>query len=439
MYPVRIILGLLCWAAGGWALWQWAQSAAQGRSAEAPSLRTYLTDVRREVVVRYPQVVLLAINDPVYYWPETGAPQRVGRVSALLKESRPLPERIAYVDQARVELYSFGPPTQPGSLLTHYVAPLSLASVAELLAPPEKRAAAVAELQAALLEHQQALVQALAPLVERSMHETLAIVQEDFPGVWQRRRPEIDALLQEYRVQIVDRELLPLVQAEVWPIAVEHGQPVATAIGRELWSRVSLWRFGWRFLYDRSPLPERNLAEREFQRFLAEEVQPVLQERTPEIAAAVEQIVADVADDPQVRLFVRGSLDRVLQDARVRRLIVQMLREVLVDNPRVRAALMQTWTGPDAERVLNFASSKLEPTIRRLTDKLLGTPQTGITPEFAEALRMQILQKDRRWLQLTPAAGTDAEPVAAFDVQVGGESPLNPFLAEHSASAHDSP
>ena len=52
----------------------------------------------------------------------------------------------------------------------------------------------------------------------------------------------------------------------------------------ELWNRVSLWRFTWRYAYDRIPLlPNRVKFRDEFHRFVDKEALPVLAEHSDEI------------------------------------------------------------------------------------------------------------------------------------------------------------
>ena len=74
-------------------------------------------------------------------------------------------------------------------------------------------------------------------------------------------------------------------------------------------------------------------------------------------------------------------------------------------NPRLRAVLEKHWRGPQAEQAFLLASQRLEPAVHQIGQILFGTPETGVTPEFARVLRNRILRKDRRWLVLETGVG----------------------------------
>ena len=176
---------------------------------------------------------------------------------------------------------------------------------------------------------------------------------------------------------------------------------VAEDIGKTLWDKVSLWRFGWRYLYDKSPLPTRDRVKKEWKRFLEKEVVPEFESRSDEIVAVVQRIFTDAAKNPKVRSAVRRNLSAIIDDPEVHRIVWQILREVMIDSPRVRQVLAKIWTSPEAKEAFQLASSRFEPTAVRIGELLFGTPEGGITPEFAAVLRRQILLKDQRWLLLS--------------------------------------
>ena len=82
---------------------------------------------------------------------------------------------------------------------------------------------------------------------------------------------------------------------------------------------------------------------------------------------------------------------------------------------------------------MSRTSQRFEPTVRRIGELLIGTPESGITPEFAAVLRNQVLRKDRRWLVLETADNTDAnsspDPAGSLTVVRGHHNRLSPFLA----------
>ncbi len=193
---------------------------------------------------------------------------------------------------------------------------------------------------------------------------------------------------------------------EIWPIVAYHARPLADEIGEELWQRVSLWRFAWRMAYDRMPLPELELTNREWHRFVEEEVVPAIESRMDRIVTVVETIVLETIRNEAVKDALRRNLMKVVSDPEFQKRIAGTLRAVVVDNERMRAAAEQVWTSPEAIGPLQPAASRFEPALRRIATMLLGSLEEGIRPEFARVLRTYLLGKDRRWLLLEPGSAS---------------------------------
>ena len=64
-----------------------------------------------------------------------------------------------------------------------------------------------------------------------------------------------------------------------------------------------------------------------------------------------------------------------------------VFQEVVLDNPRFHESMRKFWSSPQVDRALASLSSRLEPFMRKLGAEVLGTPEGGITPEFARVLR----------------------------------------------------
>jgi hypothetical protein len=81
---------------------------------------------------------------------------------------------------------------------------------------------------------------------------------------------------------------------------------------------------------------------------------------------------------------------------------------------------------------LQITSARLEPTAVRIGELLLGTPDGGVTPEFARVLRNQILFKDRRWFVLenpnSPPVRDRASQQLTLRVTKGPPDAVNPFV-----------
>jgi hypothetical protein len=188
-----------------------------------------------------------------------------------------------------------------------------------------------------------------------------------------------------------------------------------------LWQRVSLWRFGWRYAFDKLPLTDGAKTDREWQRFLDEEALPIVQRHSEAFVAIVREVIGEVARNDHVQQAARDSLATVLKDPDFERVARTMFQETVLRNDHFRAVMRRQWSGPEMQQAIELASSRLEPAIRHMTDILIGSPDEGITEEFAQVLRSQILAKDRRWFLLEAPPQAAGAP-RADAVQVQGAS-----------------
>lgn len=277
-----------------------------------------------------------------------------------------------------------------------------LEDVLRVMFPAQKRDRIRVLLTEAMARHGERLTETLRPLVEQTFRDSLPIIEAEFRESVARHRDEIDRLGSRLRQELVADRLVPLVKQEVLPIVREHAQPPMEEIGRELWDRASLWRFGWRAMYDKTPLPRRDLVRDEWDRFIDEEAIPVLESHVDDFVVAVERIVADVAANRAVRGELADELDRLADDPEATQLARSILRETFVENRRLRERWREIWTSEPAREALERVGETLEPTIRQIGDELFGTREGGIDPDFARVLRSQILRKDRVWLVARP-------------------------------------
>lgn len=416
MRTLRILVGLAVCAAGATAPWcllerPAAATLAPSAPLAAPGLAAYWTAPRQHVLLEFDAPTDVALGDGVFVLERSAGLQQVGEVVALSAGGRSLPVRQADVLEARVVLYPGAPPLSPSSRIVYRTNPHSLEWIVSTLLPGDRQAAITAEIEQALRQHRDELAAVFDPLIQRSLQEVSTVIEEDGPAALQRHRPEIDALAARYEQEIVRGELLPLVKSEIWPIVREKAEPKVREVGRQLWSEVSLWRFSWRLLYDKAPLlPERHLVEREWNRFLEQKALPILESHADEFIAVVKEILAEVSRNERVRETARRSLQHIASDPEAQNLARVLWREVVADNAHVHQALERTWTSPEARQAMTLAGQRLEPTVRRIIDLVFGSPSEGITPQFAQVLRSQVLAKDRRWflLEAVPSAGRTA-------------------------------
>ena len=395
-----------------------AATPAPSAPGAAPDLVTYWTAPRQQVLLEFAAPTDLALGDPIFVFEPSAGLRQVGEVVALAAEGRTLPHRHADVSQARAVLYPDAPPLAAESRIVYRTNPHSLEWVVNTLLPGDRKAAITAEIEAALRQHREELTSAFEPLVEQSLREVVAVVQKDAPAILEQHRAEIDALGARYEKEILREQILPLVKEEIWPIVRTKAEPKIHEVGRELWSEVSLWRFSWRLLYDKSPLlPEKKLVEKEWNRFLEEKAMPILESHADEFVAIVKEILNDISKNERVRETTRRSLEHIVNDPEARKLAGALWNEIVAQNPHVHEALERTWTSPEAREAVTLAGKALEPTVRRIIDLVFGSPHTGITPQFAQVLRSQVLAKDRRWFLLETAADATGAPPASVRVE----------------------
>lgn len=331
--------------------------------------------------------------------------QEVGYVSLVqVSESVQVSETRAQPNRLTVTLFE----PELADNRNRYVMHQSSGRLDEVLAtllPAERREALQVRLREAMNAHADEVTAAVLPLVLESLKASVPIIEQELAASIKRHQSEIDQLADRYRDEIVQERLVPLVRQEVIPIIRRHGQEPAEEIGREIWDKASLWRFGWRALYDKSPLPERELVQEEWRRFLDQEIVPTVEEHLDEMAVAVENMLRDLAANETLRDELMDVASTVVDDDQARDLVRLIVEESVLENQRLRDSWTNIWTSPDAKRRLRIAGERIEPILRQIGDEVMGTREGGIEPGFAKVLRNQILGKDRTWITIHPLDG----------------------------------
>ncbi len=295
-----------------------------------------------------------------------------------------------------------------------------LEDVAKLMLPAEKRQRIRQQLEAAMQMYGDEFSKAFQPLVQQTVTQSLPVIEAELQLSIGRHRDEIDALTKRWNEEVVRKRLVPLARNEIMPIVKQHGQPTVEKMGREIWKRASLWRFGWRAVYDRTPLPEQNLVNEEWQRFVKNEAVPVFEENMDEIVSAVQQILTATAANPTVRAELAEVAADLAQDPAAQKLVKTILQETLVGNERLHHVWANVWQSDEARQAIEMASRRMEPVIRNIGDELFGTQEEGIDPRFALVLRNQIFGKDRRWIIAMP---NGKEPTPIDEAHERGSEP----------------
>jgi hypothetical protein len=274
----------------------------------------------------------------------------------------------------------------------------SMNETIQILFPPEKREIIRQQIAAAMRQHGDTLANQFLPLIEQSVRKSIPVIEAELMVAIARHKNELNQLSSRWKEEWVNNRLVPLAKDQVLPIAQTHAEPLVREIGRELWNRASLWSFTWRAVYDKTPLPRKDLMREEWERFVREEAIPVIESHSEEIATAIQRTLSDVAKNPKIRGEVGSAVSSLVDDPQSRQLMSVLLRETLIDNPKVRQVWIDVWTSNEAQAAFNQAGDLVEPLVRKLGDEIIGSPDRGIDPGFARVLRHQILGKDRRWV-----------------------------------------
>ncbi len=330
----------------------------------------------------------LRVRDPVFMQRDDGGWDQIGSVTSVSREPEPAVVIALYRDQ-------FG---DHSCRLIQYRSDTSLTATIATLLPAEKRLRIQQRLAEVLSEHGDELTDAFVPLVERALTRSLPLIEQELWRSIARHQDETDALADRWNQRIIKERLVPLARREILPIVREYGEPTATTIGRELWDSASLWRFGWRVVYDRSPLPTRNLAQQEWERFVDQEAIPIFEQHTEAIVESLQQIVREIANSEAIRSELAGAGAELAADAKTRKLVQTILTESLIENEQLRQVWREIWRSDEARQAFSLAADRLEPVVRQIGDDLFGTQERGIDPDFARVLRNQVLLKDRRWI-----------------------------------------
>jgi len=441
MKAFRIILGIVIWAALTAGLWKcFDQNLVAGggiRDRLAPDLWDHMTGEHRLVELKSEQAIDVRVGDPVFLVDGPNSVRQIGEIQTVYSpEDNSVTER-ARANRAGVMFYPSAASALDSGSLVYYSSDNSMSWVVQTMLPPEKRHEIALEIATAFQENHQEVIAALKPIVEDSLRESVEVVRSDLAAAIARHRPEIEKLGSRYQKQMVRQELVPLVQSQIWPIARRHAEPTANKIGQEIWKRVPVWRFTWKYIYDKSPLPEKNRFRKEWDRFVEKEIIPVFESHSGEIVDSVQHILIDTSKNKKVQAAVKKNMSRILEDEELRKVLMAIMREVFIDNPRLKQTFEKHWNSPRARQAFQLATDRLEPTVRRIGDQLFGSRATGISPEFARVLRNQILGKDKHWFVLEQSADGNRKHSSpeklVLRVRVGHGTPINPFVhAENS-------
>lgn len=396
MKRFRIVIGIAFWCGLFGVLWGLVGSP--GRTAPSTS-RQYFSDLwayytsTRRLEFCLPKSCALSTGDPVFAADGKGSLQQVG-IIVRVSDGDTARSPHGNTTTAQAVLFPSAPEPSLPVNASYLSVPDSIDWVVQTLLPEERRRQLEAELSTALQEHHREILQALQPVVKKSVRDARAALEQDLPLILEKHRPQLNALASKNKDEILKRQLVPLVKEEIWPIVCKESEPLVRQLSGELWERVSLWGFVWRGVFDKLPVLRRKpRLEDELRRFLNQEAVPIFARHEEDFLALMEVIVRDILDSEKVKAVVQRSLAEAAQDPELQRVVKDILHDV-VTSPRFWKAVRQNLSSSEAQEALLLTGDRLEPSIRRMGDLVLGTRENGLTPEFTRVLRQQILLKD---------------------------------------------
>ena len=299
--------------------------------AAMPQIFRFLTSSSQDVQIQFDSSQLLAVNDPVFL-NDPDAVRPIGRVARLgprhqsqtISNERPSDLKINYVKEATVKLFGGAPALSDDATFTLQSTPKSTEWVIKTMLPEAKRRELVTLIMESYRRHMPDIAEAFEPVVKDSLATVGSVIRDELKVAFESHEEEFVALGKRFETELLQEKIVPLLQEEIWPIVEEQGSPLAQEIGTEVWKELSLWRFGWRVLYDRSPLPERNFTEQEFNRFVKQKAAPILKEHLPEILELQRSLVKEFSQHPEIRKTVRESFRTVVDDDDLRKLLTSV-------------------------------------------------------------------------------------------------------------------
>lgn len=358
----------------------------------------FVSNQRHLVDIELPGMQLIRYGDPVFR-AGSDSYSPIGFISQV-DAANPNSKSLTWSDRGQVTFFGNAPAVQPDDHLEYHLADDNSSWVLKTMLPSKKREEIAKLIMDAYTKNQIEIVAAIRPVVEDSLRDVSLIVREDLQNSFAKREARIRQIGEKYQTELIEEELVPLIESEIWPIVQRQSEPLATQIGQEIWQEVSVFRFGWRYLYDRSPLPEKKLAEREFDRFLDDKLIPILKSHVGDFLELQQNLVRRISENEEVKKTFAASVRKIVGDPEIQHIFSEVFQEVLIDNQRLQGAIEARWKSPKAKQAIQLASRRLEPTITEIGVALFGSPRDKITPEFARTVRHRILHKDTRWLTL---------------------------------------
>ena len=425
MKNIRLIAGVAIWVIVIVGTIGWSRRTMDDASRDAVGdISTFLFRKRQSVELKLEHPRLVLPGDAIFRWNGERF-DRIGEVIETPGSSRSNP---MLVDTVAAVFYSSQQGVQDNHHLIYFPTSESMGWVLQTMLPPETRDAIAEMIVDAFELHREEILDELRPIVEASLREAAVVVRDDLNQAIADRQDRLKKIGDRYEAEVIQKELVPLIEKEILPIVQKHAKPLLNEIGEEIWKEASLFRFGWRVIYDASPLPQRDLTKREFKRFVEKDALPILRNHTDDFIEIQETIFKEIARSQKVRQVIGDNLKKLVNDKEVQGIVLEVFREVIVENPRLREIFEKQWNSEAAQTALRITNDRLQPTITAIGELLFGNPFEKITPEFSRVVREKILRKDSRWFLIVEDDSVKPTGLAkSMRVEIGESTTLNPF------------
>jgi hypothetical protein len=406
---IRITAGTLLWC-GAVAGFVWFLGVADGRGSETASATlSYFSTRDALYTVKLPRQVRIDVGTVVVErdWssadgelsvetPTIPAGHRfVGEVAALLDaDGKPQPYLYGTARAVTMRLFDGSQPLKHDARIRVIEVPQTFRWVVQTLFTDDATVRLAEEWNRTMYRHRDEFFALLTPVARKLAADLEALLTAELPLFLERHEAETRQLMSKVEREFAGENLLALFQQEIWPTVEAKLGPVLERIGGEIWKKVPLWGFSWRFAYERLPLTNDDHFRKAWDDFVDEHVVPTIQTHSHEVLDSIRSVSADALKNPRITGHLRASFRAVFADPAFQQLAQEFLKESVLDNPRFHALVRKQWNSPHVVLAVNKAGSYLEPMIRRMGDHILGTRTDGITKKFARVLRAQVLLKD---------------------------------------------
>lgn len=365
--------------------------------APAEKLLDYVARSPRNLTIRFPAGTDLRRGDPVFIHDPEKFLLRIGRVEEVAREGGVLVRVSIYPEHDEV--------LRADTRAESFVVRVGANWVIETLLPPD-RLREIREEAALFFEREGAAVrEALWPELRVAMVDVIAMYEEELPKALAARKEGWQSIYERHREGVVKRELAPVLEKVVLPIAKTRLEPFLTEVGRELWKELPIWALGLRYVLERVPGTEEDQVEKKFREYLELKATPIIEKHAPEAMRIAGAILREAAADERVRVAIGKVAKELAADQDLSALLRETANELILTNEKLLGILQARWESGLRAAVLD-ASRRLDPLVREVVNGIvLNRERNGINPRLAQVLRTAVFRKDGRWLLLTAGTG----------------------------------